>query len=276
MPEQNFSDRYVRYNYTTQSLTVVPLDGQPVYFDSVITGQVKPVHMMGDGSSQLSQLPFVETLEIHSASNVDIESLRITGNRVKIYNSGSAAITVQTGITGSLTYENINAKCTSVAFFDGTYWRVEDGQQIGDLKPWHKNFGAGTQSLPWGWVAMDGSTISDPESPFNGQTLEDLNGDGRFVRGSATSGTEQTDAMQKHTAKFDISNTYIDTNGDIILVSGTAGSDAGVSAAGSRTFSSQNPINFDGIKAHDGGGTPRTADETRPINMSVVWIIKIK
>lgn len=262
MAEQNFSDRYIRYNYSTQSLTVVPLNGQPVYFDSVITGQVKPVHLMGDGSSQLSQLPFVETLEIHSASDVDIEALRITGNRVKIYNSGSAAITVQTGVTGSFTYENINSKCTSVAFFDGTYWRVEDGQQIGDLKPWHKNFGAGTQSLPWGWVAMDGSTISDAESPFNGQTLEDLNGDGRFIRGAATSGTEQGFAMEDHYHEKSF------TRGDSV------GSTYNVQRGGAPQVGS---ITAGDVSPSDAGaGAPSVASETRPINMSVVWIIKIK
>lgn len=261
MATLNYSKRYVVQDYSKYSQTKVPLDGENIYFHSVITGQVKDVHLMGDGSSQINQLPFTETLEIHSSSNVDLEDLRITGNRVKIYNSGSTAITVQTGVTGTLIYENINAKCTSQAFFDGTYWRVEDGSQIGDMKPWHKNFGAGTQSLPWGWVEMDGTVISDSESPFDGETLEDLNGDARFLRGAATSGTEQADAFQGH-AHGDGTNINKDDNnmggGASEVVRSTGGGVA-------------QQIMSDGVN-----GTPRTASETRPINMSVVWIMKIK
>jgi len=38
------------------------------------------------------------------------------------------------------------------------------------------------------WILANGTTISDSESPLNGQTVPDLNGDNRFLRGETTSG----------------------------------------------------------------------------------------
>ena len=96
MATTKYSEFYGILDYSTFTKTKVLLSGQLAFFTGVITGQVKPVHIMGDGASQANALPFLETVEIHTGSNVDLEDLRITGNRVKIYNSGSSAITVQT------------------------------------------------------------------------------------------------------------------------------------------------------------------------------------
>ena len=46
---------------------------------------------------------------------------------------------------------------------------------IGSILPWAKSF-TGVPTLPQGWAECDGSTVSDAESPLNGQTLPDLNG----------------------------------------------------------------------------------------------------
>lgn len=271
MGDINRSKRYVVQDYSTYSKTKVQLDGENIYFHSVITGQIKDVHIMGDGSSQINQLPFIESLEIYTASNVDLETLRIAGNRVKIFNSGSAAITVQTGTTGTPTYENINEKCSSVAFFDGTYWRVEDGAQIGDLKPWHKNFQAGALSLPWGWVAMDGTVIDDAESPFDTETLEDMNGDKRFVRGGATSGTPQDDAMQRVTGFFAVKHAVIESSGGAITASGSS------STLGIGTSVTNNRVaGFDNSESTSPNPAKTDDVETRPINITMVWIMKIK
>ena len=258
-----YSQNYNLYDYSTALKSKVLLSGEHKYFTSVITGQVSPVHVIGDGSTALSGLPFIERLDIYAAANVDLEDLRITGNKVKIHNSSAATITVQTGTTGTPTTENINPKCNVEAFFDGTYWRVEDGAQIGDIKPWHKSFNGGTLSLPWGWVEMDGATLSDAESPFNGATLEDLNGDGRFLRGAATSGTEQADAMQGHMHYQGM--TRGDNTGSTFNAARGGGSSVGAYDVGNAVPST------DGVN-----GVPRTASETRPVNMSVVWILKIK
>jgi len=264
-----YSQNYILYDYSAALKSKVLLSGEHKYFTSVITGQVSPVHVIGDGSTALSGLPFIERLDIYAAANVDLEDLRITGNKVKIHNLSAATITVQTGTTGTPTTENINPKCNVEAFFDGTYWRVEDGAQIGDMKLWHKNFGAGTQSLQWGWVEMDGSTISDSESPLNGQTVEDLNGEARFFRASATSGIKQDfkteDLYTRISHDGGTSRLYYDE-----LSSPSWDSD----------YYGSLPSRTANVTARTSGvvveslGT--TDDETRPINMSVFLIMKIK
>lgn len=63
---------------------------------------------------------------------------------------------------------------------------------IGAVLPWAKSF-TGAQSIPVGFVECNGQTLSDAASPYNGQTIPNLNGSGggteRFIRGSTTSGT---------------------------------------------------------------------------------------
>jgi len=61
-------------------------------------------------------------------------------------------------------------------------------QPVGSIMAWAKSF-TGVPNLPIGWVECDGSTLSDSDSPLDGETLPDLNGDNRFLRGDSTSGT---------------------------------------------------------------------------------------
>jgi hypothetical protein len=76
-------------------------------------------------------------------------------------------------------------------FYNGTRWLEIGGDPIGTIKAWHKDF-TNTPSLPWGWIECNGQSLSDTESPYDGEIIPDLNGDGRFLRGSATSGSEQS------------------------------------------------------------------------------------
>lgn len=154
MAEQDFSERYIVYTYSTQ-LTYVPLVGQNVYLKTVITGQTKNVHVMGDGSSQVNQLPFVETLEIDASANVDLESLRITDNRVKIYNTSSSTITVQTGVSASPKYTNVRPKTIITLFFDGTYWRVENTNQAYGINTCKLYDDSGVLRMTTGLINLD-------------------------------------------------------------------------------------------------------------------------
>lgn len=68
---------------------------------------------------------------------------------------------------------------------------------IGAVVAWLKNF-AGTPSLPDGWVECNGQVINDSDSVYNGQTLPNLNGGQRFLRGKTTSGTWSGQGAHKH------------------------------------------------------------------------------
>ncbi len=129
---------------------------------------------------------------------------------------------------------------------------------IGSVIAWHKSL-TGTPSLPDGWVECNGQTLSDADSPYNGQLMPNLNGEGRFLRGAAISGTNQADEYKVHSHTM-----------------GTGGADSFTMAPGGVTqrlsHFVEDGYNGGGPKStHGAGGT-----ETRPINMSVVWIMRVK
>lgn len=63
---------------------------------------------------------------------------------------------------------------------------------IGSVLAWLKSLGTThTPSLPDGWVECNGQTLSDSDSPYNGDTIPDLNGSSgtqKFLRGATASG----------------------------------------------------------------------------------------
>jgi len=56
---------------------------------------------------------------------------------------------------------------------------------IAGITAWHKSLAG---SLPENFVECDGSTINDSESPLDGQTVPDLNGNQELLRGNSSSG----------------------------------------------------------------------------------------
>lgn len=98
-----------------------------------------------------------------------------------------------------------------------------------------------------GWIEMDGSTINEPNSPFDGMTITDVIGEERFIRARQTAGRLQADAFKAHTHE------YIHWFGS---------GDSGWPSNGGDSYNTYNT-----------GSTGE--DETRPINVSAIPIIKI-
>lgn len=76
---------------------------------------------------------------------------------------------------------------------------------IGSVMFWCKSFTGVPGTLPTGWVECNGATISDSDSPLNGQTLPTLNTGNRFLRGNSTSGGTGGAETHSHTL-YKISN----------------------------------------------------------------------
>lgn len=150
---------------------------------------------------------------------------------------------------------------------------------VGSIIAWHKSL-PNTPALPANFVECNGQLISDPESPYNGRSAPDLNAPGRFLRGAATSGVTQADALQLHRHELNSGQTihllnYVWPSGALELYgaaqracTGAAGCTAGYSD----DYTIASPVLSDPLT--DGG--VRTAGETRPANMSVVWVMRIK
>ena len=128
---------------------------------------------------------------------------------------------------------------------------------IGAITAWHKNLDGTPATLPDNWAECNGQVLNDAESPYDTTVLPNLNVNpmiegegfsGLFLRGGVTSGILQADATAKNGLRID--------------VSGPEGS---------------------GHHGRDGNGLSwiqgailSDDTETRPANMSVVWIIRIK
>jgi hypothetical protein len=127
---------------------------------------------------------------------------------------------------------------------------------------WNQNFTSPVQILHPYYMVCSGEKVINPLSPFVGDTLEDLTTSSRFIRASTTSSTEQADALQLHGHELAYLDTEVFDAGDdtrAIIGNGATGT--------------KNDRVMDMVA--NGGGTPRTASETRPINISMVPVMKI-
>lgn len=121
--------------------------------------------------------------------------------------------------------------------------------------------------LPESWLECDGSVVADADSPLDGLTIPDLNGDGRFIRGGSTAGIDQTDAFQGHYHE----GAHKDPNGKWGTSATTYTQKLTVQAEAAEGVYKVGPAITDGVN-----GAPKTASETRSINMSAIMIMRIK
>jgi hypothetical protein len=84
------------------------------------------------------------------------------------------------------------------ALIDALQAQVNNLLPVGFIGAWPKSR-ANIPALPGSWVECNGQVLNDPDSPFHGQTMDDLNGVSgpqRFLRGaSASGGTGGADTM---------------------------------------------------------------------------------
>lgn len=165
--------------------------------------------------------------------------------------------------------------------FGGTDW--EDGQvlwaddlvdtikvanliaaPIGTVNSWLKSF-TNTPTLPFGWVECNGQTLSDADSVYDGQTIPDLNGDNRFLRGNATSG--DTGGSEEHNHQW--------TQDNSTSTSRTWEADGStVKNLNTRAFGATGgPII--GLNLDQNNSYTKDTD-TKPPYYGVVWIMRVK
>lgn len=152
-----------------------------------------------------------------------------------------------------------------------TYAKIAAGADlpIGTILAWHKSF-TGTPALPPQYRECNGQVVNDIESPYYNRTLPDLNTTARFLRGGTASGVMQSDAFQGHWH----ARRWTNTAGPNYGVTYTSSSKADMDMTGLTGEATNYGIG--NATTDNVNGSPRTAVETRPVNMTILWIIKIK
>ncbi len=166
---------------------------------------------------------------------------------------------------------------------------IEDLIPLATIVAWHRNVDVDNpkqvtlQNENWVWLECSGQTIRRRDYPeffskfvrdgIDETRLDNLNGDGRFLRGSSRSGLLQPFSTAMPLAPFIVTpdgehDHLIDRSGPTGRLIGTAegGGDGGGDQSDIKTRAA-------GRHSHSiiGGDS-----ETRPVNMSVVWIIRVK
>ena len=127
---------------------------------------------------------------------------------------------------------------------------------IGGIIHWAKTLSGVPQTLSDGWVECDGSVVSDGDSPLDGVTIPDLNGDNRFLRSNSTSGgTGGADTI-------DIEHNHTGTTGASSLPTGGTNTHGSGVAQHTHTFTS--------------GDSLSDAQSILPTYYEVVMIMRIK
>lgn len=101
---------------------------------------------------------------------------------------------------------------------------------IGFIGYWAKSMTNTPQNLPYGWAECNGQAISDPNSPYNGQSAPSINSTTRFIRGSTTSGGTGGSDTHTHTHNISVSTASFNVSAGMQTLV-TAVSDAGVGSA---------------------------------------------
>ncbi|MBP7868046.1 MAG: tail fiber protein [Acidobacteria bacterium] len=141
---------------------------------------------------------------------------------------------------------------------------------IGSIIAWNKSL-TGTPALPDGWVECNGQILADANSPYNGQSIPDLNGVGntpRFLRGGSSSGSSGGSETHQHQWHHSISS-----SGDGYRIGASSGSlsngwSESWNASGARVSVTTQWALFDHFYT--------SPVDTKPSYYSVVWIMRIK
>jgi hypothetical protein len=157
-----------------------------------------------------------------------------------------------------------------------------NGCPVGTILAWHKNITASNSlALPYGWVECNGKVVSNyPGSVLQGEHVPNLNltdlGDGddldgyaggAFLRGSTASGQ-----FQEATAHV---NVFANDHVAQIYAGGYYGAGNG-GPHKDKALSHGNIGEWSGGHNWTPGAGKPTTFASRPVNMSVVWIIRVE
>jgi hypothetical protein len=200
---------------------------------------------------------------------MDVDNADAAGAQLWLHSNGDVGIGISTptatlDVNGSIRIRGLTAAGVVQSDASGNLSVSNFGiVPIGTIVAWHGSY-ANTPTLPSGWVACNGQTLSDAASVYNGQVIPDLNasisGDiSRFLRGSTTSGTIQAQDVQPH-------NHSVTINGSLLAQNPSPSVSGGFQGGGNYSNTGYGSVSVNNS----------TGSETRPYNMSVIWIMRVK
>ena len=123
MAETPIYERWEIQDYTAFNKTQIPLSGELVYFNNIELWIKNVCHVIGDGTKQVQQLPFIETVIIETTLNISLNNYRISGNITLIHNkNASNTIIVNIGTTGTPINYEVKAGDMVLLKFNGVAW----------------------------------------------------------------------------------------------------------------------------------------------------------
>lgn len=153
---------------------------------------------------------------------------------------------------------------------------------VGSIVAWHRDF-TNTPALPatGEWVECNGQTLSDAASPYDGQTIPDLNDfvnqglAGYYLRGTAdTSGSTQTATVGGHTHTASVSpNPHDHTTRAFTTGAAVVNTPSVTTRSG--TLTNLFP-NVTGTSLSVSVADNNPSGENRPKTFKVVWIMRVK
>jgi hypothetical protein len=145
---------------------------------------------------------------------------------------------------------------------------------VGAIVAWHKSLQTVPQQLPPGWVECNGGKVS--AGPLQGSPIPDLNGAALFLRGSNESGKVQDDALQGHRHDSAIMFRKDTDQKGYVLPQEHYGHVKYAPTQNNMDLRNDVMIQVLDPKSDGVHGAARTDYETRPKNMSVVWIMRVQ
>lgn len=143
------------------------------------------------------------------------------------------------------------------------------GVPIGTIVAWHETMQGTPKTLP-GWVRCNGQMLEGDEyknSPYYRRKLPDLNGERRFLRGGSRSGDPQDASAIPVFSEYSEGAVFIGNSDMTTTPYSDVDGQIPSSPPGRRSI----------VISPNQSTDPRTfAVRVRPINMSVVWIIRVK
>ncbi|MCG8338343.1 MAG: hypothetical protein MJE63_27880 [Proteobacteria bacterium] len=268
------------------------------------------------GNSELGRTAS-DTAKLNATVSSDDGDVTVDDN---VTITGKLSMGSQTNPEVSLDRKNDNLKIVGDTVVDGTVEiegvmaaTVDLIPPVGSIIAWHKNLPGTNQVLPAEWMECNGQEVTDPNSPYYGSNLPDLNNQAHFLRGATNSGDVQDGMIQSHNhttqsaGNHNHSFSSAGNHGHNFSSDGSHRHNTG--REGKRSRRGTGYIN-DYTKYHSCGETVYTSyagyhghgfksdgahghgfktdgnhnhtinntggSETRPINMSVVWIMRIK